>query len=363
MIKSVAISAKLHNRLKVKYGDSLVPRPTSGWSLGTRQAWRLKFNPFLPAITDLTLSCQYTKFQLLILIMATPRQGKELHQLKLKLTKDPRATTAKLPTPTKQHPPVNVATMSTSNQPRAPATKVLKLSDVIVIPAKSPGTPPVSTKTVPTKSASKAPTAGNASQQPSTARPQTLKSPKQQQVTLISPPIVVKSPRKKQTVLVNPQVLPNPQALKQVKQPGASANPIVIKSPQKAQPPGLAAGGEGSTKHKPPPLVLQAEPKHESKKQSKKSSSQSILPTSRVRTIMKTNIKSSTSDGPLNIGQDSVAVISKATVCLTFFYSILLVMCGYLHLQEMFIAELMKGAHKTALESCHKEITYGHLGK
>ena len=31
-------------------------------------------------------------------------------------------------------------------------------------------------------------------------------------------------------------------------------------------------------------------------------------------------------------------------------------------LQEMFIAQLMKESHKTALECCHKEITYGHLG-
>ena len=43
--------------------------------------------------------------------------------------------------------------------------------------------------------------------------------------------------------------------------------------------------------------------------------------------------------------------------------ALLNVMNDYLHLQEMFIAELMKGAHKTALESCHKEITYGHLGE
>lgn len=32
-------------------------------------------------------------------------------------------------------------------------------------------------------------------------------------------------------------------------------------------------------------------------------------------------------------------------------------------LQEMFITELMKGAHKTSLECCHKEISYGHLGE
>ena len=244
--------------------------------------------------------------------MATPKPGRELHQLKLKLTKDPRATTVKLPTPTKQHPPVSVGTTSSSDQPRAPAAKVLKLSDVIIVPAKSPGAPPVPIKHVPIKPAFKATSATNTSQQSSTAtvRPQTVKSPKQQQVILISPPTVIKSPKKKQTVLVNPQVQ------KQVKQQAASANPIVIKSPQKARPPGLlaAAGGEASTKHKPPPLVLQPEPKKESKQKSKKSSTQSILPTSRVRTIMKTNIKSSTSDGPLNISQDSVAVISKATV-------------------------------------------------
>ena len=66
-------------------------------------------------------------------------------------------------------------------------------------------------------------------------------------------------------------------------------------------------------KHKPPPLKLMVQP-DPVKRQSKKS--QSILPTYRVRTIMKTNIKSSTSDGPLNIGQDAVAVVSKATVCI-----------------------------------------------
>ena len=269
--------------------------------------------------------------------MATPKPGKELHQLKLKLTKDPRATTVKLPTPTKQHPPGRLETTSSSDQPRAPAAKVLKLSDVIIVPAKSPGTPPVPTKHVPIKPAFKAATATSVTQQSSTACPQTVKLPKQQQqVTLVSPPIVVKSPKKK-TILVNPQVLKqvkqqaasanpidikspqkvHPQVLKQVKQQAASANPVVIKSPQKARPPGvLAAGGEASTKHKPPPLVLQPQPKQESKQKHKKSSSQSILPTSRVRTIMKTNIKSSTSDGPLNISQDSVAVISKATVSL-----------------------------------------------
>lgn len=32
-------------------------------------------------------------------------------------------------------------------------------------------------------------------------------------------------------------------------------------------------------------------------------------------------------------------------------------------LQELFIAELMKGAHKTALECCHKEVVYSHLGE
>ena len=254
-------------------------------------------------INDLTLSSPYICRK-----MATPKPGKELHQLKLKLTKDPRATTVKLPTPTKQHPPGHLGTTSSSDQPRAPAAKVLKLSDVVIVPAKSQGTPPVPTKHVPIKPAFKAATATSVTQQSSAACPQTVKLPKQQQqVTLISPPIV-KSPKKK-------MMLVNPQVLKQVKQQAASANPIVIKSPQKARPPGLlAAGGEASTKHRPPPLVLQPQPKQESKQKHKKSSSQSILPTSRVRTIMKTNIKSSTSDGPLNISQDSVAVISKATV-------------------------------------------------
>ena len=238
--------------------------------------------------------------------MATPKQGKELHQLKLKLTKDPRATTVKPPTPTKQSPP-KIGTVSISDQPKAPAAKVLKLSDVIIVPARNP-----STRSLPTKPASKSTTATSVTQQPSVAHPPTVKSPRQQQVTLISPPIVVKSPRKKQTVLVNPQVV------KQVKQQVTLVNPVVVKSPSKArQQPALISGGEGSTKHKPPPLnlvVVRPEPKQASKRQNKRSS-QSILPTSRVRTIMKTNIKSSSSDGPLNIGQDSVAVISKATVC------------------------------------------------
>ena len=101
--------------------------------------------------------------------MATPKPNRELHQLKLKLTKDPRATTVKLPTPTKQHPPMQVGTTSSSDQPRAPAAKVLKLSDVIIVPARSPGTPPVSTKHIPIKPAFRAATAANISLRSSTA--------------------------------------------------------------------------------------------------------------------------------------------------------------------------------------------------
>ena len=224
------------------------------------------------------------------------QQGKDLHQLKLKLTKDPRATTVKIPTPTK-HFPDNPGSTSNTNSPNAPAAKVLKLSDVFSLPITNPET------LAPAKLTSKSPTA--ISQLPSTAvQPPAVKSP---QTVLMNKPVVVpvvvptKSPRKKQTMLV----IPPP--LKQTKQQLSLASPIVVKSPKIKQ---VVTVGETSTKLKPPPLKLVIQ--SESKRQSKKS--QTILPTYRVRTIMKTNIKSSTSDGPLNIGQDSVAVISKATV-------------------------------------------------
>ena len=42
---------------------------------------------------------------------------------------------------------------------------------------------------------------------------------------------------------------------------------------------------------------------------------QVILPVTRIKTIMKTNVKSSQSS--LNVGQDSVMVIAKATVSST----------------------------------------------
>lgn len=228
------------------------------------------------------------------------QQGKELHQLKLKLTKDPRATTVKIPTPTKYFPGKPGSTSHT-NSPNAPAAKVLKLSDVLSLPITNP------VALIPAKLTSRSPTV--ISQLPPAAvQPPAVKSPKQQPTVLMSEPVVVpvvvptKSPRKKQTMLV----IPPP--LKQAKQQLSSASPVVVKSPKIKQQ--VVTVEETSTKLKPPPLklVIQSEPKRQSKK------SQTILPTYRVRTIMKTNIKSSTSDGPLNIGQDSVAVISKATV-------------------------------------------------
>ena len=226
------------------------------------------------------------------------QQGKELHQLKLKLTKDPRATTVKIPTPTK-HFPGKPGSTSSTNSPNAPAAKVLKLSDVLSLPITNPET--LASGKLTTKSLTAI------TQLPSAAvQPPAVKSPKQQTVLMSEPvvvPVVVptKSPRKKQTMLVIP-----PQ-LKQAKQQLSLTSPVVVKSPKIKQHVNV---GETSTKLKPPPLklVIHSEPKRQSKK------SQTILPTYRVRTIMKTNIKSSTSDGPLNIGQDSVAVVSKATV-------------------------------------------------
>ena len=243
--------------------------------------------------------------------MATPKQGKELHQLKLKLTKDPRATSIKLPTPTKQHPG-KLETASSPDgsvsQPKAPAAMVMKLSE-----GSMPGANPV-TPSPPTKSTSKSPSAilsmpSATKQQSSTTHPATntaivVKSQKQQQQTLMIPPLVVKSPRKRQATIVTPPVV------KKLKHQLSSANPVVVKSKMQQQ--AVLMTAELSSKHKPAPLnlvVVQPEPKQQPKRP------QSILPTSRVRTIMKTNIKSSSSEGPLNISQDSVAVISKATVC------------------------------------------------
>ena len=226
--------------------------------------------------------------------MANPKpQGRELHQLKLKLTKDPRTANFKIQTPTKQHQS-KPGCVSSPDCPKAPSTKVLKLSEVLSMPVTTP-----IPLTIPTKPVSKGATV--VTQHSSAApRPQTVKSPKPQQQRIFAsePVVIVKSPRKKQTVVVSP-----PQQKQQIKQQLSSSGPVVVKSPKSRQSM-VTASGEVPSKHKP---RMEAQP--ESKKQ------QSILPNSRVRTIMKTNIKSSTSDGPLNVGQDSVAIISKATVC------------------------------------------------
>lgn len=236
--------------------------------------------------------------------MATPgskQQGKELHQLKLTLTKYPRTTSVKVPTPTKQHP-TKVGTVVSPTYQNSPPTKVLKLSDVLSLPVSDQVTSPTRTKTIST----------GISHQTSVVHPPTSKSPKQQHVlTMTSEPVTVKSPTRKRPIVVG-----SPTQVKQIRQQQQqllSVNPVVAKSP-KAKTMDGRKGELPSIKPKPPPLKLIVVEEETKKVPKHSKKSQSILPTSRVRTIMKTNIKSSTSDGPLNIGQDSVAVISKATV-------------------------------------------------
>ena len=66
---------------------------------------------------------------------------------------------------------------------------------------------------------------------------------------------------------------------------------------------------------------------------------QPLLPMSRIRTIMKTNIESTHSTH--TVSQDSVAVVAKAT--------------------ELFIAQLARDAHKIAMAAAERGVSYRHL--
>ena len=68
---------------------------------------------------------------------------------------------------------------------------------------------------------------------------------------------------------------------------------------------------------------------------------QSLLPLSRVRTIMRTDVHSTHSTQV--VSQDSVALVTKAT--------------------ELFIVQLAKEAHKVAVADARRDVSYGHLAK
>lgn len=88
------------------------------------------------------------------------------------------------------------------------------------------------------------------------------------------------------------------------------------------------------------------------------------LPPNRVKTIMKTNIQSHQSS--LNISQESLAVVTKATVSTYLYFnpqpSSHDVFHPCIH-QEMFIAEIAKRSCNTAREQSNKDVTYSHIGK
>lgn len=66
---------------------------------------------------------------------------------------------------------------------------------------------------------------------------------------------------------------------------------------------------------------------------------QSLLPLSRIRTIMRTNVQSTNSTH--NVSQDSVALVTKAT--------------------ELFIGQLAKDSHKVAVATAARDVKYNHL--
>ena len=81
---------------------------------------------------------------------------------------------------------------------------------------------------------------------------------------------------------------------------------------------------------KPVPKRATTSPKH-----------QALLPVSRIRTIMRTNVQSTHSTH--NVSQDSVALVTKAT--------------------ELFIAQLAKESHKVTMAAATRDVSYGHLAK
>ena len=91
-----------------------------------------------------------------------------------------------------------------------------------------------------------------------------------------------------------------------------------------------AASSSTATAHVPRPSVKPVATRHKS---------QALLPVSRIKTIMRTNVQSTHSTH--NVSQDSVVMATKAT--------------------ELFIAQLAKEAHKVTVGEAKREVSYNHL--
>lgn len=118
-------------------------------------------------------------------------------------------------------------------------------------------------------------------------------------------------------------------------------SPVVVpKSPLKSAPLPHATAPLSHSSAKPqPPRVPLSNPKPASKGAVATPKHQPLLPVSRIRTIMRTNVQSTHSTH--NVSQDSVALVTKAT--------------------ELFIAQLAKEAHKVSMAAATRDVSYNHL--
>ena len=91
-----------------------------------------------------------------------------------------------------------------------------------------------------------------------------------------------------------------------------------------------ATSSSTATAHVPRPSVRPVSSRHKN---------QALLPISRIKTIMRTNVQSTHSTH--NVSQDSVVMATKAT--------------------ELFIAQLAKEAHKVTVGEAKREVSYNHL--
>lgn len=257
-------------------------------------------------------------------------------ELKLLLVRDPRAThVASKISPMKKEPPsqvaLNVAPASSAPTSSAPtASSTVSIQQLNTSPRKikafvteSSSSVSMLSPTSLTQAASEAMALVRISSasQGSGATVQTMVGKKAEGGRVKGGRIVKLQPSKTSPVVVPKKLSKSPTAVPLISAPHTT-------SPHTNKPPQPRFSPPHTDILKPAPKRAVPIPKH-----------QLILPVSRIRTIMRTNVQSTHTTH--NVSQDSVALVTKAT--------------------ELFIAQLAKEAHKISMATAKRDVSYGHL--
>lgn len=248
-------------------------------------------------------------------------------ELKLLLVRDPRAThVASKISPMKKEPP-SLVSLNPAPASSAPiASSSVSIQQLNKSPRKIKTfvtEPSVLSPTSLTQAASEAMALVriSAASQGSGATLQTT-AEKKTETGRIKGGRIVKLPQSKTSPVVVPKKLSKSPTTAPFISAPHTTSPYTSKPPQ----PRISPSHTNITK--PAPKRAVPNPKH-----------QLLLPVSRIRTIMRTNVQSTHTTH--NVSQDSVALVTKAT--------------------ELFIGQLAKEAHKIAMATAKRDVTYGHL--